>query len=248
MMKPEGVDKAALVCRVLGLDALVAIGGDGTARGALALSERGINVFAIPATIDLDMSCTDYTIGFDTAINTGMDAINKIRDTSSSHERVSVVEVMGRGAGHIALWCGMAGGAEEVLIPESSHENPYAYNDVVRQIVENRSKGKKHNLILVAEGVGGAQALAQEIQNVTGIDTRATILGHLQRGGVPTALDRMHAAMFGLTAVECFLAGESGKMIIFKHGKYEAINIADAVNATRHYDGKLYEAIKILAV
>jgi len=248
MMNPEGVDKAAGFCRALKFDAIITIGGDGTARGALALSERGVSVFSIPATIDLDMPCTDYTIGFDTAVNTCMDAINKIRDTSSSHERVSVVEVMGRGAGHIALWCGMAGGAEEVLIPESA-ENMTAYDTVIEMIVENRSKGKKHNLILVAEGIaGGAQTLADMIQKSTGIESRASILGYLQRGGVPTALDRMHAAMFGLTAVERFLAGEANKMIIFKNGKYDTMNITDAVNATAQYDNKLYKAIKMLAV
>ncbi|MDR1705145.1 MAG: 6-phosphofructokinase [Clostridiales bacterium] len=245
MMKPEGAGKAALVCGVLGLDALVTVGGDGTARGALALSERGVNVFHVPATIDLDMPCTEYTIGFDTAVNTGMDAINKIRDTSSSHERVSVVEVMGRDAGQLALWCGMAGGAEEVLIPENTQDG---YDAVIRLIINNRVKGKSHNLILVAEGVGGAQELAERIEHVTGITSRATILGYLQRGGSPTALDRMHAAMMGLTAVERFLAGDCNKAIIYKNGGYGTLDIKEAVSAEKRYDSKLYDAIKILAV
>lgn len=245
MMTDEGKDKAAQACGSLGLDALIVIGGDGSFRGAQELAVRGVNVFCIPATIDLDLDCTDYTIGFDTAVNTGMKAINKIRDTSSSHERCSIVEVMGRDAGYIALWCGMTGGAEEVVITE----NPNVRADsVIRQIIENRSKGKTHNLILMSEGVGGSAALAKEIEKVTGIETRATILGHLQRGGSPTAADRMHASMMGYTAVDLYKKGIRNQCIICKDGKYGHMGVGDALNAKKEYDGTLYDIIKLLSI
>lgn len=245
MMTDEGKDKAAQVCKILGLDALIVIGGDGSFRGAQALAQRGVNVFCIPATIDLDLNCTDYTIGFDTAVNTGMEAINKIRDTSSSHERCSIVEVMGRNAGFIALWCGMSGGAEEVVIAE----NPDVRTDsVIRQIIENRSKGKTHNLIVMSEGIGGSVAMAKEIQKVTGIESRATILGHLQRGGSPTALDRMHASMMGFTAVDLFMKQESSRCVVYKDGKYDHMDINAALEAEREYDGTLYDIVKLLSI
>ncbi|KAI4453087.1 phosphofructokinase [Holotrichia oblita] len=170
MMTEEGQKRAAEICKVLRLDGLVVIGGDGSFRGAQALSLYGVNVMCIPGTIDMDIACTDYTIGFDTAVNTGMEAINKIRDTSNSHERCSVVEVMGRDAGHIALWCSLTGGAEDVLIPEWTDKDADA---VIQQIMKNRAKGKTHNLVVVAEGIGGSEELAREIQRVTGIETRA---------------------------------------------------------------------------
>ncbi|MDR2650631.1 MAG: 6-phosphofructokinase [Clostridiales bacterium] len=246
MMTEAGLEKAAGICRVLSLDALVVIGGDGSFHGALELSRRGINVMGIPGTIDLDLSCTDYTIGFDTAINTAMDAINKIRDTSGSHERCSVVEVMGRHAGYIALWSSLTGGAEEVLIPE----NGAAHNSkerVIGQIIENRALGKKHNLIVVAEGVGGSEALAKEIEKVTGIESRATILGHLQRGGSPTALDRMHAAYMGYKAVESIQNDEVNRVIVFRNGRHESMDITEALNSDRPYDNTMYDIIKMLA-
>ena len=186
MMTPEGLDKAAAIYKILSLDALIVIGGDGSYRGMAELAKRGVNCVGIPATIDLDMNNTEYTIGFDTAVNTGMDALNKLRDTSSSHERCSVVEVMGRDAGYIAVWCGMVGGAEDVMFPEE--KDTIDSKEVIQQILANRSTGKRHNLIVVAEGVGGTQKLAKDIQEITGIQTRATILGHLQRGGSPTAI------------------------------------------------------------
>lgn len=245
MTTSEGQEKAAKIYEVLGLDALVVAGGDGSLRGAEKLAKLGVNAIGIPATIDLDLNCTDYTIGFDTAVNTGMDAINKIRDTSCSHERCSVVEVMGRGAGFIALWCSLTGGAEEVLIPENKDVNE---DSVIKQILENRSKGKTHNLVVVAEGVGGSQQLAEHIQKITGIEARATILGHLQRGGTPTAIDRMHASLMGFKAVETFLEGKKNRVIIFKDGKHMDIDLTEAINAQREYDGSLYETIKILAI
>lgn len=245
MMTEEGRKKAANIYHVLGLDALVIIGGDGSLAGGELLSGLGINVIGIPGTIDLDFSCSDYTIGFDTAVNTGMEAINRIRDTSTSHERVSVVEVMGRGAGHIALWCGLTGGAEEILIPENPHVDK---DSVVKQILENRSKGRMHNLVVVAEGIGSAPELAAHIQEVTGIQTRATILGHLQRGGAPTALDRMHASMMGYEAVRAVMDGVKNSVIVFKHGTYKHIDINEALNTQGQYDNKMYEVIKMLAI
>ncbi len=245
MMNDEGVERAYKICKVLSLDALIVIGGDGSFHGAQKLSQLGTNVICIPATIDLDLDCTEYTIGFDTAINTGMEAINKIRDTSSSHERCSLVEVMGRHAGHIALWCSITGGAEEVLIPEMNTVNT---ETIIQQIFANRSKGKTHNLIVVAEGVGNTTQMAKTIENITGIETRATILGHLQRGGSPTALDRMHASMMGYTAIETLMQKRKNRVVIFKNGKYEDIDINEALECKKEYDNKLYEIIKMLAI
>ncbi len=245
MMKPEGQEKAAQVCKVLGLDALIIIGGNGSLSGGLALSKLGVNVIGIPGTIDLDLDCTEYTIGFDTAVNTGMDAINKLRDTSSSHERCSVVEVMGRNAGYIAAWCGLVGGAEELLIPEKPEIDSAR---VIQQIIENRSKGKTHNLIVVAEGSGKSEALAKEIQDVTGIESRATILGHLQRGGSPTAVDRMHASIMGFVAVEEIEKGQYNKVVVFRDGKHMTMDLEEALNYKREFDNRIYEIVKILAI
>jgi len=203
MTTEEGQLRAAEVIKVLKLDALVVAGGDGSFKGAMALSKLGVNVIGIPVTIDLDMDCTEYSIGFDTAVNTAADAITCIRDTSSSHERCSVVEVMGRNAGYLALWCGLTGGAEEVLIPE----NPIDTNSVIEQILKNRAQGKRHNLVVVAEGVGGVDTLAEEIERILGIETRSTVLGHMQRGGMPTALDRMHASIMSFMAVKAIKEG-----------------------------------------
>lgn len=246
MMTEEGVNKAAAIYKILGLDALVVIGGDGSYRGMAELSKRGVNCIGIPATIDLDMNCTEYTIGFDTAVNTGMDALNKLRDTSSSHERCSVVEVMGRDAGYIAIWCGMVGGAEDVMFPEEKEKIDSA--KVIQQILENRSIGKRHNLIVVAEGVGGTQKLAKDIQEITGIQTRATILGHLQRGGSPTATDRMHASMMGYHAVKAILEGQQNRVVSFNRGRYEVLDLTEALNMEKHLDREIYDVIKILAI
>ena len=246
MMTEEGQNKAASIYKILGLDALVVIGGDGSYRGMAELAKRGVNCIGIPATIDLDMNNTEYTIGFDTAVNTGMDALNKLRDTSSSHERCSVVEVMGRDAGYIAIWCGMVGGAEDVMFPEEKGEVDSA--KVIQQILENRSIGKRHNLIVVAEGVGGTQKLAKEIQEITGIQTRATILGHLQRGGSPTAVDRMHASMMGYHAVKAILAGEQNKVVAYNRGRYEILDLEKALQMEKTLDREIYEVIKILAI
>ena len=185
---PEGQAKGAEICRKHGIDGMVVIGGDGSYRGAQKLSAQGINTVGIPGTIDLDIACTDYTIGFDTAINTAMDAIDKIRDTSSSHERVSIVEVMGRHAGYIALWCSIANGADDILLPEK-----YDYNEqrIIDNIIDNRKKGKTHHIIVNAEGIGHSTSMARRIEAATGLETRASILGYMQRGGSPTCKDRV---------------------------------------------------------
>lgn len=177
---PEGQQKGAEICRKHGIDGIVVIGGDGSYRGAQALSKQGINTIGLPGTIDLDIACTDYTIGFDTAINTAMEAIDKVRDTSSSHERCSIIEVMGRNAGYIALWCGVANGAEDILLPEK-----YDYNEqnIINNIINNRKHGKTHHIIINAEGIGHSTSMARRIEAATGIETRATILGYMQRGG-----------------------------------------------------------------
>ncbi|MDR1532553.1 MAG: 6-phosphofructokinase [Clostridiales bacterium] len=245
MMTAEGREKAAAVYDALKLDALMVIGGNGSLSGALELSKLGLNCIGIPGTIDLDLDCTEYTIGFDTAVNTGMKAINKIRDTSSSHERCSVVEVMGRHAGFIALWCGISGGAEEVLVPESGEVNRDA---IIQLIMENRTKGKSHNMIVVAEGVGGSVQLAKDIEKITGIETRATILGHLQRGGSPTAVDRYHASVMGHEAVRVFLEGAQNRIIVYRDGKHTHVDLEEGLNYRREYDSSIYDITKILAI
>ena len=245
MMSGEGEKKAAQVCNVLALDALIVIGGDGSLTGASKLAKHGVNVLGIPATIDLDLACSEYTIGFDTAVNTGMEAINKIRDTSSSHERCSVVEVMGRNCGQIALWCGVTGGAEEIMIPEFTEIDLDA---VIRQIMENRGKGKNHNLVLVAEGIGDSYRLSLEIERITGIETRSVILGHLQRGGQPTAVDRMHASMMGYKAVDLFVNGAKNRVVVMKGGKYADLDIFEALEEKKPYEHELYDIIKILSI
>lgn len=245
MRTEEGQKKAANICSILGLDALVVIGGDGSLRGALDLSKFGVNVIGIPGTIDLDLDCSEYTIGFDTAVNTAMEAMTKLRDTSFSHERCSIVEVMGRNCGEIAIWSGLTSGAEEVLIPENPHID---VNHVIEEILENRNKGKTHNLIVVAEGVGSSQELAKQIEEATGVEVRSTILGHLQRGGQPTAVDRMHASVMGYMAVDALLQGKKNRIIIYKNGKHTDIDIAEGLSYKREYDNTNYEIIKTLAI
>ena len=244
MHTPEGVEKAALICGVLGLDALVIIGGDGSFKGGRDLADKGINVIGIPATIDLDVNCTEYTIGFDTAVNTGTDAISKLKDTSASHERCSVIEVMGRHKGSIALWCGMSCGAEEIIIPEENES--IDKNRIIEQILENRHKGKLHNIIVIAEGVKGSSELADEIERVTGIETRVSVLGHLQRGGSPTAMDRMHASMMGYKAVEAFMEGRKNVVVAYRKGEYKVIDLYEALEMENEYDDTYYEVVKTI--
>lgn len=244
MRTEEGIEKAANLCKLLKLDALIIIGGDGSLKGGLELSKKGVNIMGIPGTIDLDLDCTDYTIGFDTAVNTSLDAVDKIRDTSTSHERCSVIEVMGRGAGFIALWTGLSGGAEEIIIPERENSE----EAIIETILENRSRGKHHNLIIVAEGKGNSQKLAKNIEKATGISTRATILGHLQRGGSPTARDRVTASIMGLKAVTALIEGKQNRIMIKKNGSFTDIDLEEGLNFHREYDDFLYRAAKILAI
>lgn len=225
MVTVEGQQKAAAICKKYGIDALVVIGGDGSFKGAKALSEYGIKVIGIPGTIDLDIACTDYTIGFDTAINTAMDAIDKIRDTSSSHQRCSVIEVMGRHAGYIALWCGIANGAESILMPEREVDE----EAIIEDIKACRARGKKHYIIINAEGVGDSINMAQRIEEATGMGTRATILGHMQRGGRPTCKDRFFASIMGARAVELLVDGKYNRVIAYKGGEYVDFDIEEAL-------------------
>ena len=227
----EGQALGAEMCRKHGIDAVVVIGGDGSFRGAQKLAAHGINTVGIPGTIDLDIACTDYTIGFDTAVNTAMEAIDKIRDTSSSHERCSIIEVMGRGAGYIALWCGIANGAEDILLPEK-----YDYDEqkLVNHIIENRKKGKAHHIIINAEGIGHSTSMAKRIEAATGVETRATILGHMQRGGSPTCKDRVYASTMGCLAVDLLIEGKSNRVVAYKGGQFTDFDIDEALAMQKH--------------
>ncbi len=246
MTTPEGQKKAADICRKHGIDGIVVIGGDGSFRGAQKLSNNGINTIGVPGTIDLDISCTEYTIGFDTACNTAMEAIDKVRDTSASHERCSIIEVMGRTAGHLALWCGISNGSEYVLVPERED----AEHDVERIIEKIRAKrriGKKHHIIVNAEGVGNSYEMAERIEAATGIETRATIIGHIQRGGNPTCRDRVYASAMGALAVDLLLEGETNRVVAYCDGEYCDYDIDEALAMTKDIDEHLYSLTKRLS-
>lgn len=240
---PEGQQKAAEVCRQHGIEGLVVIGGDGSFAGAGKLAELGINTVGIPGTIDLDIACTDYTIGFDTAVNTAMEAIDKVRDTSTSHERCSIIEVMGRRAGYIALWCGVANGAEEILLPERYDGDEQA---IINRIIEARKRGKKHYIIINAEGIGHSTSMAKRIEAATGIETRATILGHIQRGGSPTCKDRYYASMMGARAVELLHEGKSNRLVAYKHGEFVDYAIQEALQMKKDINEEQYRIAKLL--
>ena len=240
---PEGQQKGADICRKHGIDGIVVIGGDGSFRGAGKLSALGINTIGLPGTIDLDIACTDYTIGFDTAVNTAMEAIDKIRDTSTSHERCSIVEVMGRNAGYIALWCGFANGAEDILLPERYDGDEQA---LINRVIENRKRGKKHNIIINAEGIGHSASMAKRIEAATGIETRATILGHMQRGGTPTCKDRVYASIMGAKAAILLAEGKSNRLVAYKHGEFVDYDIQEALNMTKDISDEQYAISKML--
>ncbi len=242
-MELEGQQKGAEICRKHGIDGIVVIGGDGSYKGAMKLAEQGINTVGVPGTIDLDIACTDYTIGFDTAINTAMEAIDKVKDTSSSHERASVIEVMGRNAGYIALWCGVANGAEDILIPEK-----YDYNEqnIINNIINNRKRGKTHHIIINAEGIGHSTSMARRIEAATGIETRATILGYMQRGGNPTCKDRYFASIMGSYAVDILLEGKSNRVVAYKHGEFVDYDMAEALSMKKSIDEYQYSVARIL--
>lgn len=239
----EGKKKAAAICKELGIESLIVIGGDGSFSGAKVLSTFGVNIIGIPGTIDLDIAYTDYTIGFDTAVNTAMEAIDRLRETSNSHERCSVVEVMGRSAGYIALWCGIANGAEEILLPEKYNNN---IDQLVARIKRNREKGMTHQVIVNAEGVGHSEELAERIEKETGIETRATILGHLQRGGSPTARDRVYASMMGAYAIDLIDRGSKNRLIGYKDGKLYDVDVEEAFKMTKGIDEYEYEIARLL--
>ncbi len=240
-----GVLKGVEIAKVFGLDGLIVIGGDGSFRGARDLSRAGLPTIALPGTIDNDISCSEYTVGYDTCLNTVKDAIDKLRDTSTSHERCSVIEVMGRGAGYIAINAGIACGAEVVLIPEI----PYDFDeDVLRPILEGKSRGKKHSIVIVAEGIGGVIEMAKEIQEKTGIETRATILGHIQRGGSPTVRDRVIASEMGSMAVELLLAGKSNRIICMQDSKVVDVDIEEGLAMKKEIPESLIELSRKLRV
>jgi len=229
-MTEEGQQKAASTCRFLGLDGIVAIGGDGTFRGASALSRHGINVICIPATIDNDICCTNYSIGFDTAANTAIECIDKLRDTMQSHERCSVVEVMGHNAGYLAMYVGLAVGATAVLVPEKEIDFK---NDVIEKIRQARLNGFTHYMIVVAEGAGSAADIAAQIKQTIDLDPRVTVLGHIQRGGCPTGRDRVNATKMGYLAVEMLLAGKNNRIISIQEGGLTDVDIAEGLSMKR---------------
>lgn len=222
----EGQRKAVSTCKFLGLEGIVAIGGDGTFRGANALSDHGINVVCIPATIDNDISCTSYCLGFDTAANTAIECIDKLRDTMRSHERCSIVEVMGRNAGFLAMYVGLAVGATAVLVPEETFDFE---QDVIEKIRQARLNGFSHYMIVVAEGAASAMSIAEKIKETIDLDPRVTVLGHIQRGGSPTARDRVNATKMGYKAVELLVAGATNRIICTKNGEYSDVDIDEGL-------------------
>jgi len=240
---PEGQEQGVRVLHDHGVDGLIVIGGDGSFRGAHALSQRGIKTIGIPGTIDNDIPCTDYTIGFDTAVNTAIEAIDKIRDTATSHERTYVVEVMGRDAGDIAMIAGLAGGAESVLIPEA----PFDLNHVLARLRKGVERGKRHSIILVAEGAGHGMRIGEQIAQATGWDVRVTVLGHLQRGGSPTAFDRTLASRMGAYAVDLLIEGQTSVMIGVRGSQLVTTDITEALQTKRILDLSIYKLAEILS-
>lgn len=238
-----GVAKAKAKCNELGIEGLVVIGGDGSFRGAADLSAMGVLCIGIPGTIDNDISCTDYTIGFDTAMNTAMELVDKLRDTSQSHDRISVVEVMGRGAGHIAVNTGIACGATDII----TKEMPYDIDAIAKTMLEKKAKGKQNFVVIVAEGIGHAQEIAKELEEKTGIEARATILGHVQRGGNPTVRDRVEATRMGYYAVELLEQGIGNRVVGIKDSKIVDYDILEALQMKKPYDEKLHHIAEEIA-
>jgi 6-phosphofructokinase 1 len=246
MLTPEGQKRAADNCRYLGIDGLVCCGGDGTYRGALALARLGVPCIGIPGTIDNDIGCTEYTVGFDTASNTAINCIDKLRDTMQSHERISVVEVMGRRAGHLALNVGCSVGAAAVLVPE--HEGNFE-SDVIEKIRQARISGRHHHIVIVAEGYSmSTQEVADRVQEETGMDTRVTILGHIQRGGAPTVRDRVFATRMGNYAVRALMEGKEKRIVAVQHGQVVDIDIEEALAMTKPLDEELYAAERSMSI
>ncbi|MCI6581969.1 MAG: 6-phosphofructokinase [Oscillospiraceae bacterium] len=240
----EGVDKAVEKCKEIGLEGIVVIGGDGSFRGAADLSAKGILCIGLPGTIDNDIACTEYTIGYDTAMNTALDMVDKIRDTAQSHDRCSVVEVMGRNAGYIAVNTGIACGATEII----TKEMPYNLDDIAKKMLETRKTGKQHFIIVVSEGVGHAQEIAQTLQEKTGIEARATILGHVQRGGSPTLRDRVVASQMGHYAVELLEQGIGNRVVGMQAGKIVDFDIQEALSMKKPYEEELHQIAREIAI
>ena len=241
----EGQLKAVANCKKHGIDALVVIGGDGSFRGCQAIARHGIKTIGIPGTIDNDIACSEYTIGFDTALNTAMDMIDKLRDTTQSHERCSVVEVMGRHAGYIAVNTGIATGALCVLVPEQPWDID---KDVVARIKETQAEGKKNFLVIVAEGAGKALKIADEIREKTGLDTRGTVLGHVQRGGSPSMRDRVVAAQMGVHAIELLQAGIYNRVVALKSDAIVDYDIEEALNMKKQLDPLMIGVAKVISI
>ncbi len=241
----DGQKEGAEICKKHGIDGIIVIGGDGSFRGAQKLAALGVNTVGVPGTIDLDISCSEYTIGFDTAVNTAMQAIDKVRDTSTSHERCSIIEVMGRGAGYIALWTGIANGAEDILLPER-----YDYDEqkLVNHIIENRKRGKQHHIIINAEGIGHSVSMAKRIEAATGIETRATILGHMQRGGSPTCKDRVYASIMGAYAVNLLCQGKTNRVVAYRNGDFVDFDIDEALAMNKGIPEYQFEVCKNLSI
>jgi 6-phosphofructokinase 1 len=240
----EGILEGVKTCKEHGIEGVVVIGGDGSFRGARDLSLHGIPCIGIPGTIDNDIACTEYTIGFDTAMNTAMEMVDKIRDTSQSHDRCSIVEVMGRNAGHLALQCGVAVGAASIVVPEV----PVTMDEIVEKIRRMQKTGKRHFVIVVAEGVGKVDEMAKQIESATGIVTRAAVLGHVQRGGNPTVRDRVVATQLGHAAVELLREGKGNRVVGIKDNKVVDYDIYEALNMTKDLDMEMYNIANITSI
>lgn len=240
----EGMAEAIANCKKFGIEGIAVIGGDGSYRGARDLSLRGIPCVGIPGTIDNDISSTQYTIGFDTAMNTAMEMVDKIRDTAQSHDRCSVVEVMGRRAGYIALQTGIAVGATAILVPEVEVK----IDDVIQKIRDTQKTGKKHFIVVVAEGIGGVEDIAKKIEESTGIESRATVLGHVQRGGSPTVRDRVMATQMGYAAVELLNKGIGNRVICYRDGKIVNEDIYEALNMKKPFDDDMYNIAHVTSI
>ena len=242
-LETAGRKKAVSVLHEQGIDALIVIGGDGSLRGAAELEKLGVKTVGVPGTIDNDLACTDYTIGFDTAVSTVTEAINKLRDTATSHERVFVIEVMGRSAGYIALAAGLSGGAESILVPEI----PFAVEEVAERLQRGVKRGKLHSIILVAEGASSALAVAEQLKVLTKMDIRR-LFGHVQRGGVPTSFDRMLASRLGAAAVDLLRSGCHGHMVGLQQGEIKSTSYQEALHQKKKFPEDLYHLATILAI
>ncbi|MBE6837763.1 MAG: 6-phosphofructokinase [Ruminococcus sp.] len=239
----EGINKGRDTCRKLGIEGIVVIGGDGSFRGAADLSAAGINCIGIPGTIDNDIKCTEYTIGYDTALNTAIEMVDKLNDTTSSHDRCSVVEVMGRNAGYLALNVACATGADAVITPELG----YDLDNIINELCDARQRGKNHFVVVVAEGIGNSENIARAIQERTGIESRATVLGHVQRGGAPTCRDRVAATLMGCYAVDLLEQGIGNRVVGMKDNKIYDVDIQEALAMTKSFEQNVFDAVKITA-